>query len=71
MTKISTDIKDFISIDQNYIKEISTENTILKIVVNGFLISNKVPQDLKDEIIKCVGERWFQIDNINKEIYFL
>ena len=71
MTKISTDIKDFISIDQNYIKEITTENTILKIVANGFLISQKVPQELKEEIIKCVGKRWFQIDKESKEVFFL
>ena len=59
MTLVGTEIKDFITIDQNYIKDISTENTILKIIANGFLMSEDVPQKLKNEIIENVGKRWF------------
>ena len=64
MIKVSTDIEDFITIDQRYLKNISTENVILERIVNEIMCSEEVQRKLKDYILKEAGEKWFRkIDN--------
>lgn len=69
-TVIHTNINDFVTIEKDYIKKISTENTLLEIAVNGFMMSEKVPQEVKEEIIQSIGSRWFHKDEINKTIFW-